>query len=117
MKTIILSSAVIIASFSFGGVAFACDLHGAGYGGFGLRNAPWQPYNPQVSTSDPAFDDNGLMTLVPTDAVPPAKAKPSFSNAANNAASKAKLRVLKKTDDAKSEKQATVKKAALNANR
>lgn len=117
MKNVILSSAVLIASFSFGGIALACDLHGAGYGGYGLRNAPWQPYNPQVSTTDPAFDENGLITPVPTDVAPPAKAKPSFSNAANNAASKAKVRVLKKVEADKTAKQVTVKKAALNADR
>lgn len=116
MKTLLLSSAVVIASLSFGGAAFACDLHGAGYGGYGLRNAPWQPYNPQVSTSDPAFDEDGFRTPIPTDLVPP-KAKPSFSNAANSAASKAKRRVSKKAGSDKSEKQAIVKKASLNADR
>lgn len=117
MKNIVLSSAFIVASLSYGGVAYACDAHGTGYASYGLRNALWQSYNPKLTVTDPAFDENGFMTPLPANLVPAAKAKPTFSNAANNASMKAKTRVLKKAEGEKTEKKATVKKAALNTNR
>ena len=63
-----------------------------------------------ASKTDPAFADQ---TVVPLE-----KSKPSFSNAANMAALKAKARMAKKKQDkpAKmSDDKAVVKKAALDA--
>ena len=108
MKKIILKSTVIVSAFSIGGLAYACDMHGGGFGGFGLRNAPWQPYNPQVSTTDPDFAETENLTPKP---VPPAKSKPSFSNAANMAARKAKARRARKKIDETSKQDPKARKA------
>ena len=108
MKNVVLASSVFLASFSMGGVVYACDMHGGGFSGYGMRNAPWQSYNPQVSTTDPALAQDDLKTSIP--AVPPKKAKPSFSNAANNAATKAKARLAKKAISDKTDKPTIVKK-------
>lgn len=112
MKNVVLASSIIIASLSMGGTAIACDMHGgAGYGGFGMRNAQWQSYSPKVSITDPAFSEDGLESPMPSHGVPPAKAKPSFSNAANMASFKAKARVTKKkVDNGKAVKPTIVKK-------
>ena len=118
MKNALISSALLLASLSFGGAAYACDMHGgAGYGGFSLRGAPWAPYNPQVSTTDPALAAKELITPLTSDTVPPVKTRPSFSNVANMAAMKAKARLAKKSDSEKPSKKAGVKKTALNADR
>ena len=112
MKNVVLASSIIIASLSMGGMASACDMHGGGgYGGFGMRNAQWQAYSPRVSFTDPAFSEDSLESPLPAQDVPPAKAKPSFSNAANMASFKAKARVAKKkVDSGKVGKPAIVKK-------
>lgn len=112
MKNIVLASSIILASLSMGAMAFACDMHGGGgYGGFGMGNAQWQSYSPKVSTTDPALFDDGLETPMPSKIVPPAKAKPSFSNAANMASFKAKARVAKKkVNSGKIDKPTIVKK-------
>ena len=102
-----LSSCVVLATLSIGSAAFACDRHGGTYGGFGMSNAPWQTYNPKVSTMDPAMTEDSLMDASSLQAVAPAKSKPSFSNAANNAALKAKMRLSKK---ATSDKKAVTEK-------
>jgi len=113
MKKIIISSSVIVSVLSIGSISYACDMHGAGFGGYGLRNAPWQSYEPQVSTTDPALAETENLTPAPV-----AKPKPSFSNAANLAAMKAKARLAKKQEDEKKRvEDADVKKAALNADR
>jgi len=117
MKNIILPSIVTLAALSIGSASYACDMHGAGgYGSFGMKFANWQSYEPRVSTTDPAFEED-FLTSIPTDMVPQAKAKPSFSNAATMAAFKAKSRLAKKEDDAKPSEKNVVKKAELNANR
>ncbi|MEP1230717.1 MAG: hypothetical protein ABJG88_08585 [Litorimonas sp.] len=110
MKNVILSSSIILASLSIGEMAFACDRHGAGYGGFGMGNAQWQSYSPKVSITDPAFYEDELTSAVTNKSVPPVKAKPSFSNAANMASAKAKARVVKKADNGKVNKQDIAKK-------
>ena len=110
MKNVVLGSVVFMASLSLGGVASACDMHGGGFGAFGMGNANWQSYTPMASKTDPAFADQ---TVVPLE-----KSKPSFSNAANMAALKAKARMAKKKQDkpAKmSDDKAVVKKATLDA--
>jgi hypothetical protein len=117
MKNLILSSSIVIASFSFAGVALACDMHGAGYGNFGFSNANWKPYNPKVSTIDPAFADSDMMDATSYTSVPPEKAKPSFSNVASLAALKAKTRLTKKNNEKASSDKADVKKTASNADR
>ena len=117
MKSLFLSGSIALAAFTFGGAAYACDMHGAGFSGFGLSNAPWQTYDPLVSTTDPSLSDEQQMTSIPRNAVPPAKAKPSFSNAANMAAMKAKARLAKKEGKPEADKEAAVQKAALKTDR
>ena len=107
MKNVVLASSIIFGSLSMGGVAYACDMHGGGFSGY-MRNAPWQSYNPQVSTTDPVFTQDSLKESTP--ALPPKKAKPSFSNAANNAANKAKARLAKKANNEKTNEDAIIKK-------
>jgi len=115
-KITIGTSAVIMMSLAI--PAAACDFHGGGFGAFGIPGATWTPYEPQAYTEDPALSeqnkDAALVTPRPT-----AKARPSFSNAANRAASIAKSRVAKKTKDQALEpsKGDLVKKASLNADR
>ena len=121
MKKLIIPSAVLLAAFSLTGTSVACDLHGAGYGSFGIRGANWQPYNPQVSTTDPAFSDNEYSSATNYDSVPANKAKPSFSNAAALAATKAKSRFAQKSKPKKLSlsalKSKSKKAAALNTDR
>ncbi len=114
MKTLILPIITIAATFSFGSVSYACDMHGAGFGGFSLRNAPWQSYEPQASTTDPAFSEDRLIT--PETALS-TKKRPSFSNAANMAALKAKAKIEKKRELEKALKKAEVKSTALDTDR
>lgn len=118
MKNVVLSSVISLAALSIGSASYACDMHGAGgYGSFGMKFANWQSYEPRVSMTDPAFEED-FLTSIPTDMVPQAKAKPSFSNAATMAAFKAKSRLAKKEDSAnfsEEAKETVVKKAELNA--
>lgn len=104
MKKYIIASSLIVASLAFGGVSHACDMHGAGYGHpsnyQALSNAKWKPYNPRVSTIDPAYGDPAFedgtyenFSAVPPDRAPAKKAKPSFSNAAQLASLKAKIKL------------------------
>jgi len=119
MKNVLLGTAFILTSLSFGSIAYACDMHGGGGFGFGMKNANWQSYSPRASTIDPAFADVDGMTPMGADIVPQEKAKPSFANAAGLAAMKAKSRMAKKNQDKPSEgsKKALVKEVALNADR
>jgi len=116
MKKKIFISTIIVSMFSIGGLAYACDLHG---GGYSLRNANWQPYNPIASTIDPAFTNPAFAEaeFATPWPVSPAKPKPNFSNAANLAATKAKARLSKKKDSKKPLQDADVKKTVLNADR
>lgn len=116
-NVLIIASSILLAPLSFGTMAYACDMHGAGYGGYGLRNATWQAYSPRVSKTDPAFAETDMISPMTPPAVPPVKAKPSFSNVANIAATKAKARLAKKQNDEKLSNEAKVKKTALNADR
>ena len=111
MDKLILTSATVLVTLAFGGNAYACEFHS---GGYGLRNASWQSYNPQVSYTDPAFAETDIISPRP---IRTAKTKPSFSNVANVAATKAKARLAKKQSEKKPASKADVKKAALNANR
>jgi len=120
MKNIVLSSAFILSSLSLGEVAYACDMHGGGFGAFGMGNANWQTFNPKASTFDPAYRDNVVISPMDGKELSQEKSKPSFSNAANIAALRAKARLAKKTQDTsahKSDEKAVVKKASLNADR
>jgi len=102
MRKLILSSAILLGSLAFTGMSYACDMHGASnYGNLGMRGVNWQPYNPRVSTIDPVFLGNKFSTSVDLEALPKEKAKPSFSNAASLAASKAKARFVQKNDTKK----------------
>jgi len=115
MKNIVLGSVVVLSSLSLGGVAYACDMHGGGFG-FGMKNANWSTYNPRASKFDPSYEyeDRKLVSPILE------KSKPSFSNVANIAALKAKARLAKKSQDTpadKSDEKAIVKKASLDADR
>ena len=83
MKKIGLTFAIILSAASVCSVANACDLHG----GFNFGASTWRSYNPQVSKTDPALANKKRQSEF---SVRPAKRKPSFSNAANAAATKAK---------------------------
>ena len=106
---------LIVATSALAVPAYACGFHG---GGFGFGNADWQPYNPRVSTQDPA-----LLNKVTSEAsitpLPVGKARPSFSNVANRASFIAKARVAKKMKDLKDKapEDKLVKKTASNADR
>jgi len=109
-------SALVITTSALAVPAYACGFHGGGFGGFG--NANWEPFNPRVSTEDPALlnkntQDVSLMTKTAE------KTRPSFSNVANRASFIAKARVAKKIKDKadKSDADKIVKKTVLNADR
>ena len=89
MKKIGLTFAIILSAASVCSVANACDLHG----GFNFGASTWKNYNPQVSKTDPALATKKIQSEF---SVRPAKRKPSFSNAANMAATKAKTQQRKK---------------------
>jgi len=114
MLKIFTISALVITTSALALPASACGFHGGGFGGFG--NADWQPYNPRVSTEDPALLDKNTAALTP---LPANDMRPSFSNVANRAALIAKARVAKKAKDRKDKasKEETIKKTALNADR
>jgi len=113
VKTIVIG-ALLITTSAVVLPAYACDMHGGGFG-FGNPNANWQSYNPRSYTTDPALlglegDEAALITPVPLQ-----KARPNFSNAANRAALIAKSRMAKKAKD-KADKETgdkPVKKASL----
>ena len=46
-------SALVITTSALAVPAYACGFHGGGFGGFG--NANWEPFNPRISTEDPAL--------------------------------------------------------------
>ena len=109
-------SALVITTSALAVPAYACGFHGGGFGGFG--NANWEPFNPRISTEDPALlnkntQDVSLITKAAE------KTRPSFSNVANRASFIAKARVAKKIKDRddKASKIETVKKTVLNADR
>jgi len=113
-------SLIVISTSAFAIPAIACDFHGAGagYNSYRIPGAEWKPYNPRVYTEDPTlFDqDTGEAVLI----TPRPKERPSFSNAANRAATLAKSRMARKVktqDDKASKEQNLVKKTALNADR
>ena len=114
MKKEIFTFAAILSALFIAGGSYACDMHGAGYGGYKFNDATWQTYNPQVSTTDPAFAEANMISPLPAAKVKP---KPSFSNAANLAASKAKARLAKKQSDKKLAEKTEIKKTVLNADR
>lgn len=117
MRRILTSTTTILAVLSLSQLASACDMHGAGYGGHGLNNAPWETYNPKASKIDPAFADIvDLLSPMPDRAAPPPKAKPSFSNVANLAAARARANLVKKEDIEKADPKTEAKKTALNLN-
>ena len=121
MKNIVIPSVFLLTSLSFSGVSYACDLHGAGYGSFGISGANWEPYNPQASITDPSSLGNKYSTSIDFSSLSAEKPKPSFSNAASLAATKAKARIAEKTETKKptpSTLKTPVKKAAaLNSDR
>ncbi|WP_154813632.1 hypothetical protein [Hellea balneolensis] len=111
MKKSILASSILLASLALSGAANACDMHGGGFG-FGMRNAPWQTYTPKVSTTDPALMQDDKLSKLATDKVPLIKPRPSFSNAANLAAMKAKAKLASKDRGESSADKPEMKKTA-----
>jgi len=113
LKTIVIS-ALIVTTSALAVPAYACGFHGGGFGGFG--NANWEPFNPRVSTEDPALANKDTAALTP---LPVKDTRPSFSNVANRAAFIAKARVAKKIKarDDKASTDKSVKKTVLNADR
>ena len=117
MTRYFVTTALFLIPVALAAPASACEMHGGGFGVFGNQGASWKAYNPRAYNADPAFDgvDENLMTPVP-----PAKARPSFSNVANRAAMIAKARVAKKAQEAEKKeaaKTAVVKKVSLDADR
>ena len=122
MKNAALASVIILSTLSLGGVSYACDMHGGGFGAFGLGNANWQTFNPRASKFDPTYEIQEKELVSPFDKKTATieKARPSFSNAANMAALRAKARLAKKSKDDVAEKsgeEAIVKKASLDTDR
>ena len=105
MKKIGLTFAIILSAASVCSVANACDIHSGSYNGFGFGASAWKNYNPQVSKTDPALATKKIQSEF---SVRPAKRKPSFSNAANMAATKAKAQWAK-TQQRKKPRRAIVK--------
>jgi len=116
MMKYFVSTAVIVIASATAVPAIACDMHGAGFGAFGNNGANWQPYSPRTYTEDPAFLDQNTDDYASVTPLPSEKTRPSFSNAANRAAMKAKARAAKKTKKPteKTAKDTVVKKADLN---
>jgi len=96
MKKLRLIFVIAIAPLTLGSVAQACDMHGAGFGGFGFSTASWEAYAPTVSTTDPAFDEESFQTPL-------------------TAQAKAKLEKERSSDAMDKDKK--FKKATLNADR
>ena len=105
MKKIALTSAIILSVSSLGSVAHACDLHS----GFNFGASTWRSYNPQVSKTDPALANKKRQSEF---SLRPAKRKPSFSNAANAAATKAKAQWATAQRRKKPSQTVAIKKAA-----
>lgn len=91
-----------------------------------MHSATWTPYDPQVSTIDPAFADQSLSDdafeedimarALSADRTYRQKAKPSFSNAAHSAAITAQIRFAKNKEsqaNAQSDKPSETKKAEV----
>jgi len=114
LKKIIIGS-LVIATSAMALPAYACGMHGGGFG-FGNPNASWESYNPRSFTTDPALLGNEDASLVTP--MPAQKARPSFSNVANRAALLAKSRMAKKAKDKqeKTSKEKPIQKAALDLN-
>ena len=120
MTKYFVTTALFLIPVAFAAPASACEMHGGGFGAFGNQGAHWKAFNPRAYDADPAFDgvDETLMTPVP-----PARTRPSFSNAANRAAMIAKARVARKNKEAQNqeaekkeaEKDDIVKKVSLDA--
>lgn len=115
MKKALLTSSVVLISLSMGGVAYACDMHGGGFGAFGMDAASWKTYTPRMSMTDPAQADRTLVTPVKIETQK--KTKPSFSNVASIAAAKAKARLARKESRKDAVKKVDVKTKVLNADR
>ena len=116
--------ALIASCASFALPAHGCDMHGAGFGGFGSAGAHWKPYSfapnrtpyaaEQKTIEEPAMPKplaetapaKTLMskTLASKNLLAK-KARPSFSNAANRAALAAKKSIAQKSKIADSAKQ------------
>ena len=101
-----LTALAVIASLaSFAMPAHGCDMHGAGFGGFGSAGSYWKPVSPAPnSAKDVAPEVKAEQTAMPkplVEAVPAKKARPSFSNAARRAALEAKKTLAQKSDSAK----------------
>ena len=114
MKKIGLTFAIILSAASVCSVANACDIHSGSFNGFGFGASAWKTYNPQVSKTDPAL---AKKEAGPINSSRPAKYKPSFSNAANVAASKAKAQWAKNQRLRTPIHGLEFKKPALNAAR
>ena len=121
--------AFIASSASFALPAHGCDMHGAGFGGFGSAGAHWKPYSfapnrtpyaaEQKTIEEPAMPKplaetapaKTLMSKTLTSKTLASKnllakkARPSFSNAANRAALAAKKSIAQKSKIADSAKQ------------
>ena len=106
MKRTILASSIILASITFGGTAYACGMHG---GSFGWGEAQWKTYDPQASIIDPSLIPTEGVSPMFQEALPQIKARPSFSNAANTAAIKAKAKLADKDVNGLSPKKADTK--------
>ena len=117
MKKLRLIFVIAIAPLTLGSVAQACDMHGAGFGGFGFSTASWEAYAPTVSTTDPAFDEESFQTPLTAPPVKKVKSKPSFANAAHMAALKAKAKLEKERSSEAVDKDKKFKKVTLNADR
>lgn len=96
MKRIIIGSGILVSSLFIGVSAYACDMHGAGFSGFGLQNADWKPYNPRASYTDPAFGEENFTPYSEAEQRAPTPKRPSFSNAAKKASSQAQKRLAEK---------------------
>lgn len=98
-----LTALAVIASLaSFAMPAHGCDMHGAGFGGFGSAGSHWKPFSPAPNRSAyVAPEEKSEQTAMPkplVDTAPAKKARPSFSNAASRAALAAKKTLVQKTE-------------------
>lgn len=111
--------ALIASCASFALPAHGCDMHGAGFGGFGSAGAHWKPYSfapnrtpyaaEQKTIEEPAMPkplaETAPAKTLASKNLPAKKARPSFSNAANRAALAAKKSIAQKSKIADSDKQ------------
>ena len=97
----------------------ACEFHGPGFSSYGIPGANWAPYNPESYLHNPAVlnqsaEETAIVTPSPknlrSETISPEtklsvkaqstkRSRPSFSNAANRAASLAKARTAQKVKD------------------